>query len=158
MAENTRLGKIGEPKTLHLVVRDGNGRIGQQAIGHAILVAELEEDATPSALRNGLLALACYQAHSPRQAAATMRVLAELGDVDYKASDFAPRWFQPAECIAVIDRLLERKRRPFAGPLRAELVLMRRALTAASSRGCSFYLVELEPGERLGFERILLAE
>ena len=156
--ENTRVISIGEPKTLHLIVRDGNGRIGRQAIGHAILRAEFDEDATPSALRNGLLALAYYQAHSPRQAAAAMRVLADLGDVDFEAEDFAPQWFQPDDCIAVIDRLLERKRRPFAGPVRAELGLMRRALTEAGSRGCSFYLVDPEPGERLGFERIQLAE
>ena len=35
---------------------------------------------------------------------------------------------------------------------------MRRALAEASSRGCSFYLVELEPGERLGFHGIRLSE
>ena len=156
--ENTRLINIGEPKTLYLIVRDGNGRIGQQAIGHAILGAETDEDATPSALRNGLLALASYHAYSPRQAAAAMRELADLGDVDFEAMDFAPQWFQPDGCIGVIDRLLERKRRPFAGPVRAELDLMRRALAEAGSRGCSFYLVDPDPGERLGFERIPLAD
>ena len=83
-----------------------------------------------------------------------MRVLADLGDVDFEESDFTPQWFPPDECIAVIDSLLERRRRPFAGAVRAELVLMRSALTEASSRGCSFYLVELEPGEPLGFEHI----
>ena len=153
-----RLGDTGEMKTLHLVVRDPSGRIGQQAIGHAIIAAEIDEPVTPSALHNGLLALASYQAHSPREAVAAMRVLADLGDVDFEECDFTPRWCQPDQCIAVIDDMLERRRRPFAGPVRAELVLIRRALAEASSRGCSFYLVELEPGERLGFECIQLAE
>ena len=153
-----RLGDTGEMKTLHLVVRDPSGRIGQQAIGHAIIAAQIDEPATPSALHNGLLALASYQAHSPREAVAAMRVLADLGDVDFEECDFTPRWCQPDHCIAVIDDMLERRRRPFAGPVRAELVLIRTALAEASSRGCSFYLVELEPGERLGFECIQLAE
>ena len=153
-----RLGDSGGMKSLHLIVRDPNGRIGQQTIGHAIIAAGVDEQATPSALHNGLLALAFYQAHSPRQAAAAMRVLADLGDVDFSASDFTPRWCQPDQCIAVIDGLLKRRRRPFAGPVRAELVRLRRALTEASSHGCSFYLVEMEPGERLGFECIQLAE
>ena len=156
--ENTRLINNGEPKTLLLIVRDTHGRIAQQAIGPAIVGAEIDEVATPSALRDGLLALACFRAHSPRQAAAAMRELADLGDVDSKAGDFAPPWFQPDDGISVIDRLLERKRRPFAGPIRAELGLMRRALTEAGRRGCRFYLLDPEPGERLGFERIQLAE
>ena len=113
---------------------------------------------TPSALHQSLLALAFYQAHSPREAVAAMRVLADLGDVDFEESDFSPQWFQPDECIAVIDGLLERRRRPFAGAVRAELVLMRTALVQASSRGCSFYLVELEPSVRLGFESSRLSE
>ena len=118
--EHMRLGDTGEMKTLHLVVRDPSGRIGQQAIGHAIIAAESDEPATPSALHNGLLALASYQAHSPREAVAAMRVLADLGDVDFEEGDFTPRWCQPDQCIAVIDDMLERRRRPFAGPVRAE--------------------------------------
>ncbi len=156
--DNRPLGDTGEMNTLHVVVREPNGRIEYQAIGHAILAADIDGAVTPSALHKSLLALALYQAHSPRQAAAAMRALADLGDVDFEESDFAPQWFQPDECIAAIDGLLERKRRPFAGAVRAELVLMRRALAQASSRGCSFYLAELEPGERLGFERIRLSE
>ncbi len=158
MVENTPLGDTAEMKTLHLVVRDPNGRIEYQPIGHAIVAADIDGDTTPSALYKSLLALALYQAHSPRQAAAAMRMLADLGDVDFEETDFTPHWFQPDECIAVIDGLLERRRRPFAGTVRAELVLMRRALAQASSRGCSFYLVELEPGERLGFEGSRLSE
>ena len=153
-----RLADTGEMKTLHLVVRDPSGRIGQQAVGHAIIAAEIDEPMTPSALHNGLLALASYQAHSPREAVAAMRVLADLGDVDFEECDFTPRWCQPDQCIAVVDDMLERRRRPFAGPVRAELVLIRRALAEASSRRCSFYLVELEPGERLGVECSQLAE
>ena len=152
--ENTPLGDSGEMKTLHLVVRDSNGRIEYQAIGHAILGADIEEEATPSALHKSLLALALYQAHSPTQAAAAMRVLADLGDVDFEERDFTPQWFHPDECMTVIDGWLERRRHPFAGAVRAELVLMRRALAQASSRGCSFHLVELEPGDRLGFDRL----
>lgn len=145
-------------KTLHLVVRDPNGRIECQPIGHAIVAADIDGDVTRSALQDTLVALAFYQAHSPSEAAAAMRVLAELGDVDFEESDFTPHWFQPDECIAVIDGLLEQRRRPFAGAVRAELVLIRTALAQASSRGRSFYLVELEPGERLGFEPIRHSE
>ena len=145
-------------KTLHLVLRDPNGRIECQAVGHAIVAAGIDGDVTRSALQKTLVALACYQAHSPSEAAAAMRVLADLGDVDFEESDFTPQWFQPDECIAVIDGLLEQRRRPPAGAVRAELVLIRTALAQASSRGCSFYLVELEPGERLGFEPIRVSE
>jgi len=145
-------------KTLHLVVRDPNGRIECQPIGHAIVAADIDEDLTRSALQETLVALAFYQAHSRSEAAAAMQVLAELGDVDFEESDFTPHWFQPDECIAVIDGLLEHRRRPFAGAVRAELVLIRAALAQASSLGCSFYLVELEPGERLGFEPIRHSE
>jgi len=87
-----------------------------------------------------------------------MRVLADLGDVDFEENDFTPQWFQPDECIAVIDGLLEQRRRPVAGAVRAELALIRTALAQARSRGCSFCLVELEPGERLGFEPIRHSE
>jgi len=145
-------------KTLHLVLRDPNGRIECQAIGHSIVAAGIDGDVTGSALQKTLLALALYQAHSPREAAAAMRVLADLGDVDFEESDFTPQWFQPDECIAVIDGLLEQRRRPFASAVRAELVLIRTTLAQASSRACSFYLVELEPGERLGFEPIRVSE
>ena len=145
-------------KTLHLVLRDPNGRIEWQAIGHAIVAAGIHGDVTRSALHKSLVALALYQAHSPSEAAAAIRVLADLGDVDFEESDFTPQWFQPDECIAVIDGLLEQRRRPFAGAVRAELVLIRTALAQVSSLGRSFYLVELEPGERLGFEPIRHSE
>ena len=145
-------------KTLHLVVRDPNGRIECQAIGPAIVAAGIDGDVARSALQKSLLVLTLYQAHSPSEAAAAMRVLADLGDVDFEESDFTPQWFQPDECIAVIDGLLEQRRRPFPGPVHAELVLIRTALAQASSRGCSFYLVELEPGERLGFEPLRVSE
>ena len=112
--ENTS-GDTGEMKTLHLVVRDPNGRIEYQAIGDAIVAADFDGGVTPSALHKSLLALALYQAHSPREAVAAMRVLADLGDVDFEESDFSPQWFQPDECIAVIDGLLERKRHPSRG-------------------------------------------
>jgi hypothetical protein len=68
-------------RTLHIVVRDPDGRMGDQAIGQAIVAAAIDEKVTKSALRKSLLALAFYQAHSPRQAAEAMRTLAELGDV-----------------------------------------------------------------------------
>ena len=145
-------------KTLHLVLRDPNGRIECQAIGHAIVAAGIDGDVPGSILQKALVALACYQAHSPSEARAAMRVLAELGDVDFEESDFTPQWFQPDECIAVLDRLLEPRRHPVAGDLRAELTVIRTTLAQASSRGCSFYLVELEPGERLGFEPIRHSE
>jgi len=145
-------------KTLHLVLRDPNGRIEYQAIGHAIVAAGIDGDLTRSPLQKSLVALALFQAHSPSEAAAAMRVLADLGDVDFEESDFTPHWFHPDECIAVIDGLLEQRRRPFPGPVHAELVLIRTALDQANSRGCSFYLVELGPGERLGFQPIRLSE
>ncbi|MBI2361607.1 MAG: hypothetical protein HYV04_22310, partial [Deltaproteobacteria bacterium] len=80
-------------RTLHLVLRDPNGRIECQAIGHSIVAAGIDGDVTGSALQKTLLALALYQAHSPSEAAAAMRVLADLGDVDFEESDFTPQWF-----------------------------------------------------------------
>src|SRR2546425_7027936 len=145
-------------RTLYLVVRGADGRIGYQAIGPAIIAADVDGKARRSALGTGLLALAVYQGYSPREAAAAMGVLADLGDVDFQESDFTPHWFQPGECIRVIDGLLGRKRRPFPEAVRVELALMRRALAEARIRGCSFYLVEPEPGERLRGEPIQLAE
>ena len=90
--ENTPLSDPGELKTLHLVVLDPNGRIEYQAIGHAILAADIDGDVTPSALHKSRLAWALYQAHSAREAAAAMRVLADMGDVDFEESDFTPQW------------------------------------------------------------------
>jgi len=146
-------------RTLCLVVRDPRGRIGYQEIGHAIMAADTHGNVTSSALRNSLLALASYEAHSPIQAAAAaMRTLAELGDVDFEERDFAPQWFQPDECISIIDGLLGRRRSALAEATRAELLLMRRALVEARTRGCSFYLVELEPHERLPIKRIRFAK
>ena len=137
-------------RTLHIVVRDPTGQMGVQAIGQAIVTAA--ETATTSVLQKELLALAAYQMDSPRQAAEEMRTLAELGDVPFKASDFHPRWCQPAECIEDIDVLLERGRRCISGPIRAELAVLRQALAEAERRTCNFYLVELEPDERLQLE------
>ena len=145
-------------RTLHIVVRDPNGRIGRQPIGRAIVAASIDEKVTKSALRKGLLALAFYQAHSSRQAEEAMRTLAELGDVDFEETDFNPQWFSPDECIGTIDVLLGRGGRPFSETVRAELVLIRQALAEARGRGCTFYFVELEPDEGLAAHDVGLAE
>lgn len=136
-------------KTLYVVVRDPKGRIGSQPIGRAIVAAAVGEKATPSALRHGLLALAFYQAYSPREAAEAMRTLAHLGDVDFDENDFAPEWFQPDQGVATIDLILERAGRRFSATVRGELVRLREVVAEARSRGCTFYLVEVEPGERI---------
>jgi hypothetical protein len=121
-----------------------------ERIGGAIVSASFDERPTPSALRRGLVALAFYQAHSPREA---MRVLTDLGDVDFDKSDFDPQWFQPDEGIATIDLILGRTRRRFTPAVRDELVQLRKGLVEARSRGCTFYLVELEPGETVADAR-----
>jgi len=135
-------------KTLHLVVRDPKGRIGSQTIGRAIAAAAIDEKVTASALRSGLVALTFYQAYSPRQAAQAMRTLAELGDVDFDERDFAPQWFEPDQGIATTGLILERAGRRFSASVRGELVRLRESLVEAKGRGCTFYLVETEPGER----------
>jgi hypothetical protein len=136
-------------RTLHIVMRDAGGQVSHQAIGRAIVAAAIDEKVTRSTLRTGLLALAFYQSHSPRQAAEAMRTLAELGDVDFEERDFDPQWCSPDQCIRTIDVLLGRKGRPFSESVRAELVQIRQALAEASGGDCTFYLVELGPGERL---------
>ena len=99
MVENTPLSDTADTKTLHLVVRDPNGRIEYQPIGHAIVAADIDGDTTPSALHNDLSTLALYQAHSPRQAAAAMGVLADLGDVDFEKTDFTSRLLTPSDTV-----------------------------------------------------------
>ena len=77
-----------------------------------------------------------------------MRTLAELGDVDFDDRDFVPQWFEPDQGIATIDVMLEGTGRRFSASVRDELVRLREALAEAKSRGCTFHLVETEPGER----------
>jgi len=84
-----------------------------------------------------------------------MRTLAQLGDVDFDESDFIPQWFQPDHGIATIDLILERAGRRFSAPVRGELVQLRDALAEARSRGCTFYLVEIEPSESLRVDTAL---
>ena len=136
--------------SLHIVVRGQTGQVAVQAIGQALVAAA--ETADTAALQRGLLALACYQAYSPSEAAEAMRTLAELGDVPFEASDFQPRWWQPSECVEDIDVLLERGRRGLSEPVRAELAVLRQALAEAERRTCTFYLVDLEPDEELPLE------
>src|SRR5437870_3333215 len=143
-------------RTLCLVVRDPRGRIGYQEIGHAIMAADTHGNVTSSALRNSLLALASYEAHSPIQAAAAMRTLAELGDVDFEERDFAPQWLQPDECISIIDGLLGRRRRALAEATRgtpSDAPSARRGQDSGLQ-----LLVELEPHERLPIKRIRFAK
>jgi hypothetical protein len=139
-------------KTLHLAVRDRSGSIAYQPIGAAIVSAFVDEKPTASALRKGLLGLVCYQAYSPSEAVEAMQVLVELGDVDFDESDFEPQWFRSEQGIATIDLILGGARQRFTAAVRDELVELRRALVDARSRGCTFCLVETEPGETLPTE------
>lgn len=56
--------------------------------------------------RHGLDPIPAFLGSSPAGAAATMRELADLGDVDFDERDFDPRWFHPNEGIEAVDGLL----------------------------------------------------
>ena len=105
------------------------------------------------ALRKGVELLATFWADSPAQAESAKRTLADLGDVDFEDGDFDPKWYDPAAGIAAVDGLLEHAARTHSvlRAVRSELELLRRTLDEARRRSCAFYLVEVEPGEELGF-------
>jgi hypothetical protein len=116
---------------------------------------EAEGDArlTMLALRTGVEPVATFWAKSPVQAESAKRTLADLGDVDFEDRDFDPKWFDPAAGIAAIDGLLEHAARTHSASraVRTELEFLRRTLDEARRRSCAFYLVDVEPGEELGF-------
>jgi len=105
------------------------------------------------ALRTGVEPVATFWAKSPVQAESAKRTLADLGDVDFEDRDFDPKWFDPAAGIAAIDGLLEHAARTHSvsRAVRTELEFLRGTLDEARRRSCAFYLVEVEPGEELGF-------
>ena len=152
---------MSDARILHLVIRDRTGWIGHQAIGGAIAEADGDASLTTLSMRKGLEPLAAFCVHSPRQAESAKRTLAELGDVDFEESDFAPQWFDALRCLETIDGLLAhrgRGRRSLTEAVRGDLDLLRRALGEAHRRSCTFYLVELEPGETLEFPSIHLID
>ena len=138
---------------LYVVVRDRKGRVAHRAIGRAIVEAEGDARLTMLALRRGVEPVATFWADSPAQAETAKRTLADLGDVDFEDRDFDPKWFDPAVGIAAIDGLLEHAGRTHSvsPAVRTELELLRRTLDEARCGSCAFYLVEVEPGEELGF-------
>ena len=148
---------MGGTRTLHVVFRQPTGRIGHQAIGSAVVEADYEAKLTKLALRRGIESLADFSFYSPAQAAEAMRELDELGDVDFSANDFEPRFFDPQRGLDAVDGLLKHGR-AFTTALREDLVFLRDVLGEATRRGCQFYLVEPEPEEPMPFENLLLAE
>ncbi len=140
--------------TLYVIVRDRRGRIAHRAIGRAVVMAEGDASLTMLALRKKILPVSAFLGSSPAGAAAEMGELADLGDVDFDERDFDPRWFPPNEGIEAVDGLLghrTRGNRRLSPDVQGELELLRRTLHEARRRSCTFYLVEVEPGEDLGF-------
>ncbi len=139
---------------LYLVVRDRQGQVAHQAIGSAIVEADLDASLIRLALRKGIEPLATFYADSPAQAENAKQTLAELGDVEFDDSDFEPTWFDPAPCIEAINGLLEHGRvgrHRMSEGVRSELELLGRRLAEVRGRSGWFYLVEVGPGEDLNF-------
>ena len=140
--------------TLYVVLRDPKGQVAHQAIGSAILEADWDGRLAMFAMRKGTEPLASFYADSPLQAEGAKRTLADVGDVDFDDRDFDPKWFKPADGIDAVDGLLHHGREGrhrLPEPVRAELALLRRTLVDAACRSYTFHLVEVEPGEDLGF-------
>jgi hypothetical protein len=136
-----------DTRTLYVVVHNPNGGIGHQQIGQALVEADFDATLTKLALRLGCEPLASFTINSRRQAAAAMQELEELGDVDVDPRDFDPKWFDPLECLATVDRLLEQRGRVITTRVRIELDLLRRILADVVERRDTFYLVEPDPDE-----------
>jgi hypothetical protein len=96
--------------------------------------------------------------YSSKQAAEAIQELEELGDVDVNPRDFDAEWFDPVDCIATIDSLLESRARCVAMSVRTELAFLRRVLTEVAHRRSTFHLVQVESEEEIGCEKVLLAE
>jgi hypothetical protein len=91
----------------YVVIQDQNGRVGHQPIGQALVEADLDASLTNLALRRKREPLATFTVYSSKQAAEAIQELGELGDVDVDPRDFDAAWFNPVDCLATIDSLLE---------------------------------------------------
>jgi len=143
---------------MYVVIQDQNGRVGHQPIGQALVEADLDASLTYLALRRKREPLAAFTVYSSKQAAEAIQELEELGDVDVDPRDFDPKWFDPVDCIATIDSLLESRARCVAEGVRTELAFLRRVLTAVAHRRSTFHLVRVESVEELGCEKALFVE
>jgi hypothetical protein len=143
---------------MYVVIQDQNGRVGHQSIGQALVEADLDASLTTLALRRKREPIVSFTVYSSKQAAEAIQELEELGDVDVDPRDFDAKWFDPVDCIATIDSLLESRARCVAKGVRTELALLRRVLTEVANRGSTFHLVEVESEEEIGCEKILLME
>ena len=144
--------------SMYAVIQDQNGHLGHQAIGQALVEADLDASLTKLALRRKLEPLCTFTVYSSKQATEAIQELEELGDVDVDPRDFDPQWFDPVECIAIIESLLESRARCVAEGVRTELALLRRVLTEAAHRRSTFHLVEVESESEIGCDKVLLAE
>ena len=145
---------MSEANVLYVLVTDEQGRFAHKAIGSAIVEADMDARLTTLALRKGVEPLATYYCASPARAEHAMKTLADLGDVEFDASDFDPTWFDPEPCMEAIRGLLEHGRKGryrLSEEVRRELELLHRVLAAASDRSRRFYLVEVVPDEDLNF-------
>jgi len=143
---------------MYVLIQDQNGRVGYQPIGQALLEADLDASLTNLALRRQREPLVTFTVYSSKQAAEAIQELEELGDVDVDPRDFDAKWFDPVDCIATIDSLLESRARCVAKGVRTDLALLRRMLTEVAHRGCTFHLVQVESEGEIGCEKVLLAD
>ena len=141
-------------RILYVILRDRSGVMRHQAIGCAILGADVDASLTTLALRRGIDPLATFGDYSPAAAEHAKQTLADLGDVDFDDSDFEPHWHEPARCIKAIDGLSAlgpETSRILSKAVRSELASLRGILEEASHRSSEFYLVDVEPGEAVDF-------
>ena len=143
---------------MYVVIQEHNGRVGHQLIGQALIEADLDASLTYLALRRKLQPLCTFAVYSSKQAAEAIQELEELGDVDVDPRDFDAEWFDPVECIATIDSLLESRARCVAKGVRTEIAFLRRVLTEAVHRRSTFHLVQVESEKEIGCDKVLLAE
>jgi hypothetical protein len=102
--------------------------------------------------------LITFTMYSSKQAAEAIQELDELGDVEVDPRHFDAEWFDPVDCIATIDSLLESLARCVATGVRTELAFLGRVLTEVAHRGSTFHLVQVESEEEIGCEKVLLVE
>jgi hypothetical protein len=140
---------------MYVVIQEQDGRMGHQLIGQALIEADLDASLTYLALRRKVQPLCTFAVYSSKQAAEAIQELEELGDVDVDARD---EWFDPVECIATIDSLLDSRARCVAKGVRTEIVFLRRVLTEAVHRRSTFHLVQVESEKEVGCARLFLAE
>jgi hypothetical protein len=145
-------------RTLYVVARDARGRLFHHKVGRALIEADFDAGLTKLALRRRLEPLVSFVVHSPSQAADAMETLDELGDVEVDPHDFEPEWFEPMECMATIEGLLEHMRRSPRAEIQPELACMRDVLTEVNRRCWKFHLVELLPREACGLKSVPRAE